>query len=85
MLIFFQVDLSGQSEMGAEGWVYISNGFKMCSEKHQNLVRLKVLVLANCKLKGVSKTMIEETLVGVRIEFGKEDEDNERTNQWSCC
>ncbi len=39
----------------------------MCSEKHQNLVRLKVMVLANGKLKGVSRTVIEETLVGVRI------------------
>ena len=56
--------------MGAEGLVYISNKFKTCLEKHQNLVRLKVLALTNCKLKGMSKTMIEETLVGDKIGIG---------------
>ena len=79
-----EVDLSGQHEIGADGWTALVNGVRVAHDKlpaNAN-AKLKGLVLAKCRIKGESKNMLEDMaskfLPGLIIDFGTDDAKKKR-------
>ena len=56
------VDLSGQCELGADGWASLCNGLKLTAENAEDRggIKLRRLTVAQCRLKGLSRTMLED-------------------------
>lgn len=86
-----EADLSGQVEMGAEGWTALGNALKMgMAPNNDKTMTLKKLVLAQCKVREMSKNMLEDNAnkCGVRIDFGKSEVDGNGKNKLKkvlCC
>ena len=74
-----ELDLSGQCELGAEGWTALCNGIRMAAENGD--LKLKSLVLERCKIKAEGREMLEDimdkqSISNLKVEYlgGVEDD-----------
>ena len=65
-----EVDLSGQQEIGVEGWTIFMEQCLISISAERKLESLK---LANCKIKDDVKDQLERTLTFVKFDFGSFD------------
>lgn len=72
-----EVDLSGQCEVGADGWASFCTALKVAREKDLS-IKLHRLTMKSCNLKDVSREMIEDAvakyLPSLKIDFGEEND-----------
>ncbi len=83
-----EVDLSGQQEVGAEGWTVFANVLLLAHEKASFPIKLRSLKLASCKIKKETREMLEDTFAkchsSTKLEFGKEDDSSKSGKRWFC-
>ena len=83
-----EADLSGQSEVGTEGWIYLAEGLKAAHEKNKP-IKLRTLKLEGCKIKDDVKQMLEDTAAktqpNLRIDFGPIDVADAAKKRAFCC
>ena len=82
-----EVDLSGQHEVGTEGWATLAAGLRLALEKNQ-IIKLRALKLASCKIKEETKKMLEDTAhncnPSLKIDFGHDETDTKRKRAICC-
>ncbi|TRY73782.1 hypothetical protein TCAL_16897 [Tigriopus californicus] len=84
-----EVDLSGQVEVGADGWMQLAQGMKAVYDKYpQGVVKTRSIRLENCKIPTNTRNFMIEHIAKcqlphpIKMEFGK-DTANERKGK--CC
>ena len=77
LLMVEEVDLSGQTEIGQEGWETLIQSLKTNAHK----VKLKSLKLVNCKVKSDVLSELKFVLPGLKLEH----EDTDGKEMCSCC
>ncbi len=84
-----EVDLSGQQEVGADGWTVMANVVLLAHDKGNFQIKLKSLKLASCKIKNETKEMLEDTFAkchsSSRLDFGLEVDSSKRFQLCSSC
>ena len=72
-----EVDLSGQNEVGQEGWAHLADGLKTAHERGK-AIKLRVLKLEGCKIKEETRLMLEDAVTKsqptMRVDFGRLDQ-----------
>jgi hypothetical protein len=83
-----EVDLSGQSEVGTEGWIYLADGLKSAHEKGK-AIKLRHLKLEGCKIKEDARLMLEDAVTKtqptMRVDFGPIDDIDLAKKRVFCC
>ena len=72
-----EVDLSGQSEVGPEGWAHLAAGLTTAHERGK-AINLRLLKLEGCKIREETRMMLEDAVSknqpSMRVDFGRLDE-----------
>ena len=83
-----EVDLSGQFEVGIEGWIYLAEGLKSAHEKGK-AIKLRMLKLEGCKIKEDARLMLEDAVTKtqptMKIDFGPIDVADAAKKRAFCC
>ena len=81
------MDLSGQGGIGTDGWSVLCKEIKEAQEKGFPHLKLKVLVVAQCKLKPEAKIYLEdlEAVSTVKVECGTDQGDGRKRRKGFCC
>jgi hypothetical protein len=84
-----EVNLSGQHEIGADGWSVLANIVRLEVE-NGTVSRLKVLKLVNCKIKKETREMLEDVFAKSlhpcpKLDFGGHDMTDSGQKSCFCC
>lgn len=86
-----EVDLTGQYEVGVDGWAGVCNELRKAVES--STVRLRLLRVGRCRIKEETRAVLDETVAksasqhgGFKVDYGKEeDEKNGRRGKKCLC
>ena len=73
-----EVDLSGQCEVGPDGWASFCSALQLAFEKDPSMVKLERITLKGCNIKGdlreTIELAIEKYLPTIKVDFGIDED-----------